>query len=134
MTEFNLDELLAFKTESYEYAERNGKKDEVFSQQFGDPVEVEMFYKNYRGTDLYDSFLIGGWEAGNAHRVECGGPLVEGPHAWMSKRGVAITAHKQPETRKVRVTFGDVLIIKGTRYVVTDGGRWKGVQLIAEEK
>lgn len=132
MATFNLDELLTFKSESYEYREQPGKQNVTFSQQYGDPVEVEMFYKNYRGTDLYDSYLIGGWEAGNAHRVECGGPLVEGPHAWMSKRGVAITAHKQERKEKVRVTFGDVLIIKGTRYVVTDGGRWKGTLLVPE--
>lgn len=41
-----------------------------------------MFYKYLCGTDLYSTYSVGGWEAGNFHRAVDQGPLVDRPHAW----------------------------------------------------
>lgn len=120
---FNRDELLTINDkDSFTYAEGHpgaGTPQAIFGQDRPAGPELAMFYKNYRGTDLYNTYSVGGWETGNYHRVVCGGPLVEGPHAWMSENATILTAHKQERREQILVAEGDTLILRGTEYTIS---------------
>lgn len=78
-----------------------------------------MFYKNHRGTDLYNTYSVGGWEAGNYHRAVDQGPLVEGPHAWMNENATVLTAHPQERRENILVAEGDTVILRRTEYILS---------------
>jgi hypothetical protein len=124
MATLNLDELLTIlDKDAYTYNDEGhpaaGVPQPIFSQDHFTGPELAVFYKTHRGTDLYNTYTVGGWDAGNYHRVENGGPLVEGPRAWMSENGFAVTAHKQEKRERIVVAPCDTLIIRGTEYEVS---------------
>ncbi|TSE14991.1 hypothetical protein B1A87_002715 [Arthrobacter sp. KBS0703] len=123
MATFNLDELLTINdSDPITYSEGHpgaGNPQALFGQDhFGGP-QLAMFDKTHRGTDLYTTYSVGGWEAGNFHRVICEGPLVEGPHAWMSANATVLTAHKQERREQILVAEGDTIILRGTEYAIS---------------
>lgn len=124
MATLNLDDLLTIKDPGpYTYTDEGhpaaGVPQPIFTQDHHVGPELAVFYRNHRGTDLYNTYTVGCWEAGNYHRVENGGPLVEGPHAWMGENGFAVTAHKQVQRERIVVAPGDTLILRGTEYEVS---------------
>ncbi|MET4144200.1 hypothetical protein [Arthrobacter sp. UYCo732] len=123
MATFNLDQLLIINdSDPITYSEGHpgaGTPQALFGQDHFTGPELAMFDKTYRGTDLYNTYSVGGWEAGNFHRVVCQGPLVEGPHAWMSANATVITAHKQERRERILVTEADTLILRGTEYTIS---------------
>lgn len=124
MATLNLDELLTIADkDAYTYADAGhpaaGIPQPIFGQDHFAGPELAIFYKTHRGTDLYNTYTVCGWEAGSHHRVENGGPLVEGPQAFMSENGFAVTAHKQEKRERILVSPGDTLIIRGTEYEVS---------------
>ncbi|ACL41967.1 hypothetical protein Achl_4016 (plasmid) [Pseudarthrobacter chlorophenolicus A6] len=121
MAAFNLDELLNDR-DPITYSQGHpgaGTPQALFGQDHFTGPELAMFDKTYRGTDLYTTYSVGGWEAGNFHRVICKGPLVEGPHAWMSANATVLTAHKQERREQILVAEGDTLILRGTEYAIS---------------
>jgi hypothetical protein len=122
MATFNLDQLLSITDKDpLTYTEGHpgaGAPQAIFGQDHYEGPELAMFYKNHRGTDLYNTYSVGGWEAGNFHRVVCQGPLVEGPHAWMSENATVLTAHKQARRERILVAAGDTVILRGTEYTI----------------
>lgn len=123
MATFNLDELLTINDkDALTYSEGHpgaGAPQSMFGQDHFKGAELAMFDKTYRGTDLYKTFAVGGWEAGNYHRVECGGPLVEGPQAFLNENATVLTAHKQERRERILITEGDTLILRGTEYSIS---------------
>lgn len=123
MAIFNLDELLTINDkDALTYSEGHpgaGTPQAIFGQDHYKGAELAMFYKTHRGTDLYNTYSVGGWEAGNYHRVECGGPLVEGPHAFLNENATVLTAHKQERRERILITEGDTLILRGTEYAIS---------------
>ncbi|MBG0738985.1 hypothetical protein IV500_06050 [Paeniglutamicibacter antarcticus] len=73
MATFNLDQLLTINNkDSYTYSDGHpgaGTPQEIFGQDRHEGPELAMFYKNHRGTDLYNTYSVGGWETGNYHRT-----------------------------------------------------------------
>lgn len=127
MKTLNLDELLVIKdSDPLTYSEGHpgaGTPQALYSQDHWAGPELAMFYKNVRGTDLYRTFSVGGWEAGSYHRVEHQGPLVEGPVAWMNENATTITAHKQERREQILVEAGDTIILRGTAFTITVDSR-----------
>ncbi|MFF1880158.1 hypothetical protein ACFVVC_01650 [Pseudarthrobacter sp. NPDC058196] len=124
MATLNLDELITINdNDEYTYNDEGhpaaGIPQPIFSQDHFTGPELAVFYSNHRGTDLYDTYTVCGWEAGSCHRAENGGPLVEGPQSFMSENGFAVTAHKQEQRERIVVAPGDTLIIRGTEYEVS---------------
>ncbi|MCC3292495.1 hypothetical protein [Arthrobacter sp. zg-Y1110] len=123
----NLDELLTFKDKepfTYEDDQPNaGIPQHIFSQDHFEGAQLAMFYKNHRGTDLYNTYSVGGWEEGNYHRIVQDGPRVNGPVAWMNENAVTLTAHKQTPREEILVEDGDHVILRGTEYVITKDRR-----------
>jgi hypothetical protein len=122
MATFNLDQLLTINdSDPITYTEGHpgaGAPQALFGQDhFTGPV-LAMFDKTYRGTDLYRTFHVGGWEPGNFHRVVCQGPLVEGPHAWMSENATILTAHQQERRERILVNEDDTVLLRGTEYAI----------------
>jgi hypothetical protein len=132
MATFNLDELLTIDNKTpLTYTEGHpgaGAPQAMFGQDHFQGPELAMFYKTHRGTDLYKTYSVGGWEAGNYHRVVDQGPLVEGPHAWMNENATVLTAHKQERRERILVTEADTIILRGTAYTLSTD-RYGYVQL-----
>ena len=107
MATFDLDQLLTINDkDTHSYSEGHpgaGTPQAIFGQDHYAGPELALFYKNHNGTDLYNTYSVGGWEAGNYHRVVDMGPLVEGPHAWMSENATILTAHKQVKRERILV-------------------------------
>lgn len=123
MATFNLDQLLTINdSDPITYSEGHpgaGTAQALFGQDHFAGPQLAMFDKTYRGTDLYTTYSVGGWEAGNFHRVACEGPLVEGPDAWMSANATVLTAHKQERREQILVAEDDTLILRGTEYTIS---------------
>lgn len=131
MQTLNLDDLLTVNEEKYTFEDgpKPGVPQPIFSQDhFAGPV-LAMAAGSVRGTDLFDTFSVGGWDAGVFHRVEDGGPLVEGPHAFIFKNGVALTAHVQEKREEILMEEGDTLVFRGVEYTV-GRGRYREIALI----
>jgi hypothetical protein len=80
MQTINLDQVLKLNDDSHTYKDSpNGAPQALFVQDHFEGPQLEMFHSTHRGTDLYSTYSVGGWEAGNFHRQVCQGPLVEGP-------------------------------------------------------
>ncbi|QOD06130.1 hypothetical protein [Pseudarthrobacter sp. BIM B-2242] len=124
MATLNLDDLITINDkEGYTYSDEGHPAasipQPIYSQDHFTGPELAIFYKTHRGTDLYNTYTVCGWEAGNYHRAENGGPLVEGPQAFMNENGFAVTAHKQEKRERIVVAPGDTVIIRGTEYEVS---------------
>ena len=136
MQTINLDDKLVFTTELHIYEgdhPKAGTAQVIVSQDhFSGPV-LSMFDKTYRGTDLFNTFSVGGWDADNHHRVEDGGPFVEGPHAFIFKNGFALTAHVQEKREEILVEAGDTVIFRGNPYII-GRGRYGEVDLVPAEQ
>lgn len=121
MQTINLDAVIKLndETNTYEDAYPNaGVTQTTFAQDHFSGPQLKMFYKNHRGTDLYDTYSVGGWEAGNFHRAVCNGPRIDGPHAWMNENATVLTAHKQVKREEILVEAGDHVILRGTEYEI----------------
>jgi hypothetical protein len=122
MATFNLDQLLTINDkDTLTYTEGHpgaGTPQAMFGQDHFKGPELAMFDKTYRGTDLYKTYAVGGWEAGNYHRAVDQGPLVEGPHAFLNENATILTAHKQERRERILVTDGDTVIVRGTEYTI----------------
>ena len=130
MQTINLDEQLKLNDDTYDYDKDGFPGQKIFSQDHFNGPQLRMFYKTHRGTDLYDTFHVGGWEAGNRHRLVHQGELVDGPQAWMSKNGFAVTAHRQEPRPHIDCEVGDHLFLRGTEYEITRDSRGY-IQLVA---
>ncbi len=118
MRTINCDDQLVINANAYDDADNP-----IFIQDHFEGPQLTMFHTVHRGTELFKTYSVGGWEAGAFHRKVNEGPLVEGPHAWMSENAVALTAHKQEKRPEILVEPGDHLIIRGTEYEIV-AGRW----------
>lgn len=126
MATLNLDQLLTITHDTHTYSEGHpgaGTPQAIFSQDHFQGPELAMFDKTYRGTDLYNTYSVGGWEAGNYHRAVDMGPLVEGPHAWMNENATVLTAHKQVKRERILVADGDTVLLRGTEYTISKDNR-----------
>jgi hypothetical protein len=126
MKTIDLDAVIKFNDDTYTYEDSQpnaGIPQVTFAQDHFEGPQLEMFYKNIRGLDIYHTYSLGGWEAGNFHRAEFEGPRVDGPVAWMNQNDTVITAHKQVEREKIRVVPGDHVIIRGTEYEISQDRR-----------
>lgn len=111
VTTHNIDELMELTDDSWcGYP--------TFSSGSFTKTVLAMESRMHRGVMLVDQYGIFGWEAGSFQRVVQDGPLVEGPIAYMNKKGVALTAHRQEPVREIMVKPGDHLIIRGTTYEI----------------
>lgn len=108
----NVDELLDLKTDN------DWDTGSTFSSGW-DTTFLSIPFLSRRGDMLTRRFWIFGWEAGSFHRIVQGGPLVEGPHAYMQEKATVLTAHQQAPVREVPVKDGDHLTIRGTEYIIT---------------
>jgi hypothetical protein len=136
MQTINLDDKLVFTTEHHTYEgdhPKAGTPQVIISQDHFDGPVLSMFDKNHRGTDLFDTFSVGGWDAGNHHRVEDGGPFVEGPHAFIFKNGFALTAHVQEKREEILVEPGDTVIFRGNPYTIGRGAYGQVALIPAEQ-
>jgi hypothetical protein len=87
MKTINLDAVIKLNDDTHIYDDgqpNSGIPQAIFAQDHFHGPQLQMFYKNYRGTDLYNTYNVGGWEAGNSHRIVCEGPRIDGPVAWMN--------------------------------------------------
>ena len=117
----NLDAVIKLNDETGTYEDdqpSSGIEQTTFSQDHFSGPQLTMFYKTYRGADLYNTYSVGGWEAGNFHRTVCDGPRVDGPHAWMNENATVLTAHKQVKREEILVEAGDHVILRGTEYEI----------------
>lgn len=80
---------------------------------------------------IHDYYSFGGWDETGEGRIVDNGPMVPGPQAYMFELGVAITAHKQPDTIAFYIETGDKVILRGTTYIVTFNKRNKYPVLVA---
>lgn len=122
MTTFNLDQLLTINDDAHTYTDDQpnaGVPQAIFAQDHFTGPELAMFDKAYCGTDLYKTFTVGGWEAGNFHRAVDQGPRVEGPVAYLNENATVLTAHRQSRRERILITEGDTLIIRGTAFAVS---------------
>ncbi|HEX9089590.1 MAG TPA: hypothetical protein VF867_19015 [Arthrobacter sp.] len=116
MANFNLDELLTINDRAS--SSEDLPNAEYHQDHFTGP-QLTMFDKNYRGTDLYSTFTVGGWEAGNFHRTVFQGPMVEGPHAYLNTNATVLTAHKQERREAILITVEDTLTIRGAEFAIS---------------
>lgn len=68
---------------------------------------------------LYDYFSFGGWDDQNFGRTEFQGPMVRGPHMYVYKLSVTLTAHQEPDEIALLVEEGDTVQFLGSEYRVT---------------
>ncbi|HEX9226160.1 MAG TPA: hypothetical protein VF885_05835 [Arthrobacter sp.] len=121
MQTINLDAVIKLNDETSTYTDdqpNSGIEQTMFAQDHFSGPQLQMFYKTHRGTDLYNTYSVGGWEAGNFHRVVCQGPRVDGPHAWMNENATVLTAHKQAKRETISVEPGDHVVLRGTEYEI----------------
>lgn len=121
MQTINLDAVITFNDETTTYTDDQpnaGVPQATFAQDHFTGPQLAMFYKTHRGTDLYNTYSVGGWEAGNFHRTVCEGPRVDGPHAWMNENATVLTARKQARREEILVEAGDHVILRGTEYEI----------------
>lgn len=121
MQTINLDAVIKLNDETSTYEDNqpnSGIPQTTFAQDHFEGPQLQMFYKNYRGTDLHNTYSVGGWEAGNFHRTVCEGPRVDGPQAWMNENATVLTAHKQTPRETILVEPGDHVILRGTEYEI----------------
>lgn len=114
----NLDILMAGKFETDEHTWEDGKMGNTFAAKYGAQIKLAGRPRMYGGTLLHDFYLFSGWEAGNFHRTECGGPLVEGPYASLFQLGTMVTAHRQPTELAYLIQNDDKVVLRGTTYTV----------------
>lgn len=118
----NLDELLIIKDKdpyTYEDEYPNAEIPQfTFAQDHFHGPQLAMFYKTHHGTDLYNTYSVGGWEEGQYHRDAHQGPRINGPIAFMTENAVAVTAHKQVRREEILVEEGDHIILRGTEYEI----------------
>lgn len=115
----DLDFVFAGNIEDDTFEWEDGRSGATFSSNGFHTVKLAGNKRNHRGIDIYDFYSFGGWEAGTFNRIEDGGELVEGPQAYLSTMGVAITAHKQPHEVGYFVEANDQVILRGTTYRVS---------------
>ncbi|MCC3299773.1 hypothetical protein [Arthrobacter caoxuetaonis] len=123
----NLDELLVINdADPYTYDDgepNSGIPQALFSQDHFNGPQLKMYYTTHRGTELFRTYSVGGWEEGSYHRIVQDGPRVNGPVAWMNTNDVALTAHKQAEREGILVEDGDHIILRGTEYIINRDSR-----------
>jgi hypothetical protein len=122
MKTIDLDGVIKLNDQTNTYVDdqpNSGGEQTMFSQDHFSGPQLKMFYKNHRGTDLYNTYSVGGWEASNFHRTVCHGPRVDGPHAWMNENATVLTAHKQVKREEILVGAGDHVVLRGTEYEIT---------------
>lgn len=126
MQTINLDAVIKLNDDTHTYEDgqpNSGIPQNIFAQDHFHGPELKMFYKNVRGMDLFHTYSVGGWEAGNFHRAEHEGPRIDGPVAWMNQNDTMLTAHKQVERETILVEPGDHVILRGTEYEITQDRR-----------
>jgi hypothetical protein len=89
-----------------------------FTTKYACPVKLAGNERDYRGTTLFDFYDIGGWDAGFAFRESDGEEPVAGPRAYAFKLGVCIHNGTYAQETAVLVKDGDIVILRGVRYVV----------------
>ena len=74
------------------------------------------FTDDTRAYAAYRSFRVFGWTKDHADRIVDGGPKVQGPQAFLSQNGSAITAHKQEDPIVINASIHDIFEIDGVNY------------------
>lgn len=77
------------------------------------PRRTVITIRNY-GT--FDTFTIGGWTKDGEGRIEFGGPIVKGSHAFAFPNATVISAHAQAEETKIALSVGDEVDLHGDTY------------------
>lgn len=116
MANFNLDELLVITDRA---STSEGQPNAEYHQDHFTGPQLTMFDKTHRGTDLYTTFTVGGWEAGNFNRKVFQGPMVDGPHAYLNANATVLTAHKQERRGTILITVEDTLTIRGAELTIS---------------
>lgn len=132
MQTINLDAVIKLNDETNTYDDDQpnaGIPQTTFTQDHFTGPQLTMFHKTHRGTDLFNTYNVGGWEAGNFHRTVCEGPRVDGPQAWLNENATVLTAHKQVKREEILVEAGDHVILRGTEYEIVKD-RYGHVKLV----
>lgn len=87
--------------------------------QYGCPLVLALQWGRYTR-----HFHVGGWTAEGEGRIEFGGPLVQGPQAYMNALGIMITSHEQAPVIELLIEDGSRLYIRGTWYTVNVKDRY----------
>lgn len=114
----NLDELFAGNIVHNSHGQKGHFSLDSFSR-----IKLAANPHEYEGVTLHDFFSFGGWTAEGVGRVETGGPVVEGPQAYVFGLGVMLTAWEQPEETAYLIAEGSELTVAGTTYLVKKYGR-----------
>lgn len=93
-TALNIDELMELTDEEWGTGP-------VFSSGSFATTVLTMEDRVHRGVMLEDQYGIFGWETGSFQRLLQDGPMVEGPQAFMNKKGVSLTVHRQAPVREI---------------------------------
>lgn len=88
---------------------------EIFSTPRNFDLRVNNIPRKYGHLATHRIF---GWTENHAGRKEYQGPLVQGPYATLSRKDVAITAHKQEVPETLTVDYTDTLEIDGVEYEI----------------
>ena len=88
--------------------------------------------------DRPSRYKVGGWDKTGEGRIEHGGPKVAGPHVFTYEATYVDHADSKREYDSLvakglvkTVQPGDLLVIAGTRYVVSDG-QWLALVAVAD--
>lgn len=88
-----------------------------FKMKYGG-IKFAGYPRDYQGTLIHKFFSLGGWTEEGEGRIEFGGPIVKGPHAYMFGLDVAVTAWRQPDERAILIAEGHEITVGGTTYRV----------------
>lgn len=119
----NLDAIFGSLVEFEKYGEKGHYALATMSR-----LKLAANPRLYKGTELHDFYSFGGWTAEGVGRIETGGDMVQGPHAYMFGTGVYLSAEAQPEEVAYLVEVGSELTIAGTVYKVVSNA-YRGLEL-----
>ena len=122
-SKLNLDAIFSGLVEVDRYGQKGHYALGTFS-----PIRLAANPRLYKGYELHDFYSFGGWTAEGSGRIEFGGDMVQGPHAYMFGTGVMLTAEAQPDEVAYLVEVGSELTIAGTTYKVVQN-RFRGLEL-----
>lgn len=122
-SKLDLDVIFGNLVDWEKYGEKGHYALGVFS-----PIRLAANPRLYKGVELHDFYSFGGWTAEGRGRVEFAGEMVQGPHAYLNKDAVYLSATEQPDEIAYLIEVGSKLTIAGTIYAVVEN-RFRGLEL-----
>ena len=89
-----------------------------FSTKYGASIKLAGYPQEFNGRTYRKTFTVGGWTAEGEGRIEFGGPMVQGPHAYLMAEGVVLTPHAEPDEIHLVIDEGHEITVAGTTYRV----------------